>query len=66
MKPLGAEIHLALGQTMLLVTLLVLAVALGLVPNQNDAIRDGRANTALAQSWRGVPTTSVAVAIFGK
>lgn len=30
-----------------------------------EAIRAGRAKTALAQSWRGVPTTSVALAIFG-
>ena len=30
-----------------------------------DAIRAGRAATALAHSWRGVPTTSVAVAVFG-
>lgn len=30
-----------------------------------DAIRQGRAATALAHSWRGVPTTSVAVALFG-
>ncbi len=30
-----------------------------------DAIRAGRGVTALAHSWRGVPTTSVAVAVFG-
>jgi acetyl-CoA C-acetyltransferase len=30
-----------------------------------EAIRAGRAGVALAQAWRGVPTTSSAIAIFG-
>lgn len=30
-----------------------------------DAVRSGRAKKALAQSWRGVPTTSVAVTLLG-
>lgn len=30
-----------------------------------EAIREGEATTALAHSWRGVPTTSAAVAILG-
>ncbi len=31
-----------------------------------EAIRNGEVKTALAQSWRGVPTTSVAVGIFSE
>ena len=48
MRFLDAKAHIALGQTFLLVTLLLAALSLGLVPDRQQAVRMGRA--ALAES----------------
>ena len=47
-KILNAKTHIALGQSFLLMTLLLGAVALGLVPDRQGALREGRA--ALAEA----------------
>ena len=48
MKRLTAKFHIALGQTGLLASLLLVAIYLGLVPDRLGAIREGRA--ALAEA----------------
>ncbi len=48
MRPLTAKTHIALGQTFLLTSLLLIALLLGLVPDRPGAVRAGR--TALAES----------------
>jgi len=48
MKRLTAKFHIALGQTGLLASLLLVAIYLGLVPDRVGAIREGRA--ALAEA----------------
>lgn len=48
MKRLTAKFHIALGQTSLLVSLILVALYLGLVPDRLGAIREGRA--ALAEA----------------
>jgi PAS domain S-box-containing protein len=48
MKRLSAKFHIAIGQTFLLVSLLLIALYLGLVPDRVGAIRNGRA--ALAEA----------------
>jgi len=48
MKRLSAKFHIALGQTGLLASLLLVAIYLGLVPDRVGAIREGRA--ALAEA----------------
>ncbi len=48
MRPLSAKTHIALGQTFLLTSLLLVALLLGLVPDRPGAVRAGR--TALAES----------------
>ena len=48
MRPLGATTHIALGQTLLLTSLLLGALVLGLVPDREGARREGR--TVLAES----------------
>ncbi len=45
---LNAKAHISLGQTFLLVTLLLAALAMGLVPDRRQAVREGR--TALAEA----------------
>jgi PAS domain S-box-containing protein len=48
MKGLSAKSHIALGLSLLVVSLLLAAVFLGLVPDRVSAVRDGR--TALAEA----------------
>ncbi len=48
MKGLTAKFHIALGQTSLVVSLLLMAIYLGFVPDRNTAVREGRA--ALAET----------------
>src|SRR5262245_30607414 len=48
MKRLSAKFHIAIGQTFLLVSLILIALYLGLVPDRAGAIREGRA--ALAEA----------------
>ena len=48
MKRLTAKFHIAIGQTALLVSLILVALYLGLVPDRLGAIREGRA--ALAEA----------------
>ena len=55
MKGLTAKSRIALGQTGLLVSLLLFAIWLGLVPNRDGAIREGRA--ALAEAIAAYPLT---------
>ena len=43
MRFLNAKAHIALGQTFLLTSLLLGAVALGLIPDRQSAVREGRA-----------------------
>jgi PAS domain S-box-containing protein len=50
---LNAKAHIALGQSLLLVTLLLGALALGLVPDRRSAIREGRADLAEAMAISG-------------
>ena len=50
---LNAKAHIALGQTFLLVTLLLAALALGLVPDRENAQREGRAALAEAMAIGG-------------
>jgi hypothetical protein len=50
---LNAKAHIALGQTFLLVTLLLGALALGLVPDRQSAVREGRAALAEAMAISG-------------
>ena len=40
---MNAKIHISLGLTLLLVTLLLGALALGIVPDRQQAVREGRA-----------------------
>jgi len=47
-RPLSAKTHIALGQTFLLTSLLLVAFVLGLVPDRPAAVRAGR--TALAEA----------------
>ena len=49
----GAKTHIALGQTFLLTTLLLAAVILGLVPDRQSALREGRAALAEAIAVSG-------------
>ena len=53
MKILNAKTHIALGQCFLLMTLLLAAVALGLVPDRLGAVREGRAALAEAIAIHG-------------
>ncbi len=53
MSFLNAKAHIALGQTFLLVTLLLVAVALDLVPDRQRAVREGRAALAEAMAVSG-------------
>jgi PAS domain S-box-containing protein len=53
MRSLNAKAHIALGQTLLVVTLLLGALALGLVPDRRSAVRQGRANLAEAMAING-------------
>jgi len=53
MRFLNAKAHIALGQTLLIVTLLLAALALGLVPDRRSAVRQGRANLAEAMAISG-------------
>ncbi len=46
MKRLSAKFHIAMGQTFLLVSLVLVALFLGLVPDRVGAIREGRAALA--------------------
>ena len=48
MKRLSSRFHLALGMSALVVTLLLAALFVGLVPDRDGAVRAGR--TALAES----------------
>ncbi len=48
MRPIGATTHIALGQTLLLLSVLLAALLIGLVPDREAALREGR--TALAES----------------
>ena len=48
MKRLSAKFHIAIGQTFLLVSLILIALYLGLVPDRVGAIREGRAILAEA------------------
>ncbi len=48
MKRLSAKFHIAFGQTCLLISLVLSAIFLGLVPDRQSAIREGRA--ALAEA----------------
>jgi PAS domain S-box-containing protein len=48
MKRLTAKFHIAIGQTALLVSLILVALCLGLVPDRVGAIREGRATLAEA------------------
>jgi len=43
MRPLSAKTHIALGQTVLTVTLLLLAIVVGLVPDPRTPVLQGRA-----------------------
>ncbi len=43
MKGLTARTHIALGQSSLLVAVLLIALALGLIPDRDGAVREGRA-----------------------
>ncbi|MDH5513091.1 MAG: hypothetical protein OEY27_07765, partial [Gammaproteobacteria bacterium] len=61
MKGLSARSHIALGLSMLTVSLLLAAAFLGLVPDRASAIRDGR--TALAEA---LATTGTALATRGE
>ena len=45
---LNTKAHIALGQTSLLITLLLVAVTLGLIPDRQSAVREGR--VALSES----------------
>ena len=53
MRTLSAKAHIALGQTCLLITLLLSAMLLGLVPDRGAAIRQGRAALAEAIAVSG-------------
>jgi signal transduction histidine kinase/CheY-like chemotaxis protein/HPt (histidine-containing phosphotransfer) domain-containing protein len=53
MRFLNAKAHIAFGQTLLVVTLLLGALALGLVPDRRSAVRQGRANLAEAMAVSG-------------
>ncbi len=48
MKRLSAKFHIAFGQTCLLMSLILVAIFLGLIPDRQSAIREGRA--ALAEA----------------
>ncbi|HEY7491909.1 MAG TPA: ATP-binding protein [Candidatus Tectomicrobia bacterium] len=50
MKRLSAKFHIAIGQTFLLVSLMLIALYLGLVPDRVGAIREGRAALAEAMA----------------
>ena len=58
MKRLTAKFHIALGQTGLLASLLLVAIYLGLVPDRVGAIREGRAALAEAIAARCTPRSS--------
>ena len=53
MSFLNARAHIAMGQTFLLTTLLMGALALGLVPDRLQAVREGRADLAEALAING-------------
>ena len=46
MKRLSAKFHIAIGQTFLLISLILTAFFLGLIPDRVGAIREGRAALA--------------------
>jgi len=50
---MNAKIHISLGLTLLLVTLLLGALALGIVPDRQQAVRDGRTQLAEALAISG-------------
>jgi PAS domain S-box-containing protein len=53
MRGLSARSHIALGQTFLVLSLLMAAVLLGLVPDRDAAVREGRAALAEAVAISG-------------
>ncbi len=53
MRFLNARSHIALGQTLLVTTLLLAAIVLGLVPDRTQAVREGRAALAEAIAING-------------
>ena len=53
MPKLSAKTHIALGQSFLVVTLLLAAMVLGLIPDRHGAIREGRAALAETVAFNG-------------
>ena len=58
MRILNTTSHVAIGQAFLLATLLLVASILGLVPDRNEAVREGRTALAEAIAFNGVFTNA--------